>query len=279
LVRSLVRSHAFGKENDRERPVTRIRKTVDRLRERAQAALAELRAAGPVFKRIVNGILDNITNERHKRECAEILLKQDQFLAKARAYGDEVEAALAEVHLAFGELEQEMLPLLQSLQPGRNPDPSVESKLHLELLGKQLEGMTLRRDVALALIEAPLHAAIICMNDATQILIGARHRFSLDLGELAKDVVEMGTDLVPGATGITIVLRQFRNRIKESADRLIASISDSDRLYDFRDYAEASLALLEDWRGKADLVLQDLNSIANTEFRAFVDGLRVNMEA
>ena len=101
---------------------------VDRLRERAQAALAELRTADPAFKRIVNGILDNITNERHKRECAEILVKRGQFLANARAYGDEVKAALAEVHLAFGRLKQETLPLLQSMcdnaAPTR-PSPSV----------------------------------------------------------------------------------------------------------------------------------------------------------
>jgi hypothetical protein len=250
------------------------------LRDKAARASSESIAITPAFNRVVAHAEARSKNPGRRRQIGEILSRRALFYERLKTGTSELSEALGKVEEEFERLRTKVRPLLTNLADPPNREPTLKERLHLEMLMLQMKNFILRRDISLAIVEAPVHAAIIAMNDATHTLVGEKRRFTLDFHELAEEAFGIFVDAVapPGTTAIAAILKQFRDRTFEAAEKLGNAIEESDRLFDFADLAKAAIDVLDDWRDASQIVISDLHHIAEVEFPAFADELRANRE-
>ncbi len=261
----------------KKKHLTDLELIIRQLRILAAKALEESNKAQSTFERIVRGIDSNTENPTFRSLVGQALAQRALFYVRLGQYHPEIIADLSKVQAGFGKLSEAADPLLKALDVGQDKIPSIQESVDALALQVEFEGMILRRDFSLAMIEAPLYAAIIAMNEATHILIGERRRFSIDFQELLKDLVGLSTNLVSGSEALVIIIKQFRDRIKEAARKLVAGASQAERLFEFNDVARASVEVLEEWFKAANIALDDLRRIASSDFPSYMERLRANI--
>jgi hypothetical protein len=266
----------------RERLETRakiLEAHVDELRELADNALIESTAITPAFERVVAKAEAGAKNSNYRQLVGNVLARRGLFYNRLSQYQNEVREELGLLKKKFERLGADMTPVLEAQAQAADREPSLEERLHLKMLELQMQGFNLRRDIGMTLIESPRDAAVIAMNDATHVLIGKKRHFALDFHELADDAVNIAADLVvPGTSAIAAILKQFKDRTLQAAERLGDAIGETDRMFEFAELAEKSLAVLEDWRMAAQMVSADLGKIADVELPNFLHQLRANYE-
>lgn len=257
----------------------RLDERLKKLRDKAERAFSESVTIKPVVEHVVANLAARSKNPGRRREIEEILSRRVLFYNRLKTGAREVSEALGKVEEEFDRLRTKVGPLLTNLVDPPNREPTLEERLHVELLALQMKSFVLRRDISLAIVEAPMHAVAIAMNDATHILVGQTRRFVLDYRELAQEAFGMLVDAVaPGAMAAAKILDQFKDRTFEAAERLGNAIEELDRLSDFGDLANSCLSVLDDWRDASRIVISDLHHIAEVEFPAFAHELRANRE-
>ena len=242
-------------------------------------ALDETERVQPYFADIVDQVGRQIKHDGYRRIVGTFFKRRVEFYQVLPALQTEVLQGIADVQELFKTANDRTQPILtrlvSSIEEADMPPPSLEALLEQAYLSDHIKRLIRRRDTALALIEAPLTAALVGMNDATFMLIGQRSRFAFDLGELLGDLLETVSDLyVPGTGGLILILKQLRNRMRQSADEAAEALILAERLYIFGDYAEENLVALKNWHRSAMGAIDDLRQITKNDFPEFVDRLQ-----
>lgn len=244
-----------------------------RLRGIMKAALDEAETLQPIVAEIVKQVDREITHPAYRQTVMMFLRRYPQFYLDLRTQHTEVLARLSDVVNGFDALRPGVRKasetLAAALPAEELSDRLVEAALEQMYLDDQVDLMLTRREVALSLIDAPAAVALVGMNDATYMLIGERSKYALDLNELLGDLIETVADLyVPGTGLFVVILKQFRNRMRQSAEATTNALVLAQRLYLFGDHSQESATALAEWYRGATAALDDLDRIAKTDLPA-----------